>query len=148
MRRDRRSGSDVLLLRSIDVEPEVAEVILADVELKNLVDDRQQVIQRPNRLERNSVGRAEETAGCGQDQGVFDGRDRDAAIIKHGRKETIIAADRAGRSRRSSIGVEDLADVILFGDLHDFLARVSALGLPQRGSINANRVAVVAQSTE
>ena len=142
MGKDSRSGSDVFLLQAIDVELEVTEVILADAELEYLVDDRQQVIERPNRLERNGVGRAEDAARCGQEQGVFDGSDGHAAIIKNSREETIIATDNAGGSRRATIGIQNLADVI------DFLLRFSALGFPQRGSINANRVAVVAQSTQ
>ena len=112
------------------MELEIAEVILADVELKDLVDNRQQVIERPNRLERNGVGRSEDTARCGQEDGVFDGSERAAAIIKGGREETIIATDNAGGSRCAAIGVKHLADVILFGDLHDFLPQSFSLGAP------------------
>ena len=39
--KESRSGSDVLLLGAIDMELEITEVILADAELKDLVDDRQ-----------------------------------------------------------------------------------------------------------
>lgn len=130
-------------------ELEIVEVILADVESKDFVDDGQQIMQRPNRLEGNGVGRSEDTARCGQKQGVFDSKERDAAIIKSGGKETIIAANRTGGTGRAAIGIEKLADVIFFGYLHDFLLpEFSALGIPQHGSIDANGVAVVAQSTE
>ena len=122
------SGS-VVLLHSVDMELEIAEVILADVELKHFIDDRQQVMQRSNGLERNGIRRPEDTARCGQEQGVFDGRDRHTVIIKNSGEAPIIATDNAGGSGRAAIGVENLADVIGFGDLHDFVSRFS-LGAP------------------
>src|SRR5690349_9532996 len=103
------------------MELEIAEVVLADVELKHFIDHGQQVMQRSNGLERNGIRRPENTARCGQDQGVFDGCDRYTAIIKNSGEETIIATDNAGGSRCAAIDVENLADVIVFGDLHDFV---------------------------
>ena len=105
------------------MELEIAEVILADLELKHFIDDRQQVIQRSNGLEQNGIGRPEDAARCSQEHGVFDGSERDAPGIKSSREETIMATDCAGGSRHTAIGIENLADVILFGDLHDFLPR-------------------------
>jgi len=70
----------------MDVELKIAEVVWADAELKDLVDDRKQVIQRPNGLEGTGIGRAEDTARGGQDQRVFDDGCRHAAIIKSRRK--------------------------------------------------------------
>ena len=49
------SGSGVFLLDAIDVELEIAEVVLVDAELEHLVDDRKQVMKGPDRLERNGV---------------------------------------------------------------------------------------------
>ena len=143
-----RSRSSVVLLDSVDVELEIAEVILTDAELKHLVDDRKQVIQRPNGLEGNGIGRAEDTARGGQDQCVFDDGDRHATIIKNSGEETIIATDSASGSRRSTIGVENLADVILFGDLHDFISRVSALGIAQGWPFNADGMAVMPDAAQ
>jgi hypothetical protein len=121
----------VLLLGSIEVGLEIAEVVLADAEVKNLVDHRKQVMQRPNGLERNGIRGAEDTTRGGQDQRVFDDGDRHATIIKNRGEETIIATDSASGSRRSAIGIENFADVILFGDLHDFISGVSSLGIAQ-----------------
>ena len=126
------SGSDVVLQCLIYSELEIAEVILADVESKHLVDDRLQVMERANRLEGDGVGRSEDAARCGQKQGVFDSNERDAAIVKSGRKETIIAADDAGSARGAAIGVKNLRDVIVFGDLHDMSPREFSLGAPAR----------------
>ena len=148
MGKDGRSGSDVLLLDAIDVELEIAEVILADAELKDFVDDRQQVVERTDRLERDGVGRAKHAAGGRQHESVFDSCHRYAAIIKNSREETIIEANSTGGSRRPPISIQHFADVIVFRDLHGCRSRVSALGLAQRGSINANGVAVVAQSAQ
>ena len=44
------------------MELKIAEVFLADAELEHFVDDRKQVMERPDRLERNGVGRAEDAA--------------------------------------------------------------------------------------
>src|SRR5207247_5491141 len=106
----------VLFLDSVDVELEVAEVVLTDAEMKNLVDHRKQVMQRPNGLERNGIGGTEDTTRGGQDQCVFDDGNRHATIIKNSGEETIIATDSARGSRRSAIGIENCADVILFRD--------------------------------
>jgi hypothetical protein len=111
------------------VELKVAEVILADAELEHFVDDRKQVMKRTDGLERNGVGKAEDAArGC-QHKRVFDGRHRDVTIIKSRCQYTITATDSTGGTRRSAISVENLADVILFGDLHDVISGVSALGI-------------------
>ena len=61
---------------SVDVKLKVAEVVLIDAKLKNLVDHRQQVMQRPNGLERKGIGGAEDATRGGQDQCVFDDGDR------------------------------------------------------------------------
>ncbi len=49
----------MVLLDSIDAELKVAEVILADAEVEHCVDDRKQVMKRPDGLERNGVGKTE-----------------------------------------------------------------------------------------
>ena len=87
------------MLDSMDVELEISEVVLTDVELKHFVNDREQVIQRANGLERNSIGRAEEAARGGQGQCVFDGCHRHATIIKNRCEETIVATNNASGSR-------------------------------------------------
>src|SRR6266850_1254267 len=143
-----RSGSDVLLLDSINVELEIAEVVLTDVELKHLVDHGKQVIQRPNGLKGNGIGRAEDTARGGRDQGVFDDGHRHATIIKNSREETVIATDNASRSWCSSIGIENFTDVMLFSDFHDSVSGVSALGIAQRRPINANGMAVMPDAAQ
>jgi len=64
----------------IDVELEMAEIVLTDAELKHLVDHRKQVIQRADGLQRNVIGRAEDAAGGSQDERVFDGCHRHATV--------------------------------------------------------------------
>ena len=97
------SGSGVLLLlHSVDVELKVAEVVLADAELKQFVDDRKQVMQRANGLEENGAGMAEDTTRSGQDQCVFDGRGRHATVIESSCEETIVATDKERRTWRPS----------------------------------------------
>src|SRR5437879_10334122 len=90
-----RSGSDVLLLDSINVELEVAEVLLTDSKLQHFVDDREQVIQRADGLQWNGIGRAEDAAGGSQDERIFDSCQRYSTSIKNSREETIIATNRA-----------------------------------------------------
>jgi hypothetical protein len=141
-RRD-RSGSGVVLLDSVDVELEIAEVVLADAELKHLVDYRKQVIERPNGLEGNGIGSAEDTTGGSQDERVLDGCYRHATIIKNSREETIIATNSASGSRCSSIGIENFTDVILFGDLHDCVSGASALGIAEGWPVNADGMALM-----
>ena len=117
----------------IDVELEIAEVVLTDAELKHLVDDRKQVIQRADGLEWNGIGRAEDAAGGSQDERIFDDGHRHATIIKNSCEEAIIATNSASGSRRSSIGIENFTDVILFGDLHDFVSGFQLWGSRRDG---------------
>jgi hypothetical protein len=105
-------------LDSIDVELKVTEVVLADAELKDFVNHWKQVMQRPDGLERNSVRRAEDPARGGQDQGVFDDSERYVAIIKSSGQQTVVAPDGTRGCWYSPIRVEDLANVIGFGDFH------------------------------
>ena len=60
----------------------------------------------------------------------------------------IIATDGASGPRRSTIGVENLADVILFGDLHDLISGGSALGIAQGWPVNADRMTVMADAAQ
>ena len=101
------------------MELEVAEVVLADAELKNFIDDGEQVMERSNRLKRDGIGRAKDSARGSQDESVFDCSDRYTAVVEGSRKQTILATDSAGCSWCAAIGVEDFADVIVFGDVHD-----------------------------
>ena len=103
------------------MELEIAEVVLTDRQLKDLVDDRKQVIQRADGLQRNGVGSAEAAAGCGQQERIFDGGDGYAAIIESCGEQSVIAPDRAGGSGRSPICVKNFADVIFLRNLHDVL---------------------------
>jgi hypothetical protein len=76
-------------------------------------------MQRSNRLKLGGIGRAKDSARGSQDESVFDYSDRDTAVVEGSRKETIMATDSAGCSWCAAIGVEDFADVIVLGDLHD-----------------------------
>src|SRR5437762_14296014 len=48
----------------------------------------------------------------------------------------------------STIGVESLADVILFGDLHDWISGVSALRIAQGWPINADGMALMPDAAQ
>jgi hypothetical protein len=71
------SGGDVVLfsLELVDTKAEVAKVVLAKVEVEDLVDDRNQIVGRADGQKRrrgNGAGRTEDAARGGQDEGVFD----------------------------------------------------------------------------
>src|SRR5438552_3043984 len=51
-------------------------------------------------------------------------------------------------SKGSTIGVENLADVILFGDLHDWISGVSALRIAQGWPINADGMALMPDAAQ
>ena len=53
------------------MELKIAEVILADAELKHFLDERKKVMKGADRLERNGVRRAEDAARGGQHERVF-----------------------------------------------------------------------------
>ena len=50
-------------------------------------------------------------------------------IVKIRREETIVAADRASDSGHTAVRFENPADILLFGDLHDFPSRAFSLGV-------------------
>ena len=50
------------MLYAVDVEAEVTEVVLADAELKDFVNDRKQIIERSDGLESNGVRSPEDPA--------------------------------------------------------------------------------------
>ena len=111
------------MLGPVDTKAEVAEIVLADVELADLVDNGNQVVERANGLEHSGVRMAEDTARGSQDEGVFHDQHGHAAIVKSRRKEAIVAADNASGSWRTAIRFENPADIILLGDFHDFASR-------------------------
>ena len=115
--RHRRAGQ-LLLEETFDFELDIAEVILADVEFQHFIDDRQQVVERAYRLQQRRIGRPDDAAAACQDQGIFNGKQRNAAIVESGSEAAVVRADDAGDTRRLSIGVEKPADVFVFGDIH------------------------------
>jgi hypothetical protein len=114
------------------VELEVAEVVWSDAESKDLLDDRKQVMQRPNGLEGDGIGVAEDTARRGQDERVFNDGHRHATIIKSGGEDAIIAANSAGGSRCPTIRVKNAADIVLLENLHDILFSLEDRGVTAR----------------
>ena len=115
------SRSLIVVQCLIDFELEVAVVVLTDAEGKDLIDDRHHVVKRAHRLEYGRIGRTDDAPRSGQNERIFDGRQRDATIIESCGQETIVAADKACRSRHAAVGIQNLADVIVFreGLLHD-----------------------------
>src|SRR5438552_1674402 len=89
------SGRDVVfvLLGPVDTKAEVAEIVLADVELADLVDNGNQIVERSNGLKHGGVRSTEDTTRGRQKERVFDNDGRDATIIEIRREETIVAAD-------------------------------------------------------
>ena len=112
-----------VLLGLVETKAEVAEIVLTDVEAADLVNNRDQIVERANGLKRGGVRMAEDTARGSQDEGVFHDEHGHAAIVKSRRKEAIVAADNASGSGRKAIRFENPADIILSGNLHDFASR-------------------------
>jgi hypothetical protein len=135
------------LQRLIDFELEIAEVIGSDEKGKDFINDRQQVMERADGLEPGCIWRTEDAACGGQDQGVFDSRERNAAIIKRSRQNAVIAAEDSGGSGHAAIGFQDFADVIALREfgLH---GRISALRFTQRRPVDLNGVAEVAETAQ
>ena len=131
----------------IDSEAEIAVVVLADVELKDLIDHRHHVIERAYGLKRRSIGRPEDASRSGQDEGIFDDEQWDAAIVKSGGQVPVVGTDGAGGSGCAAIRIEELADVFVLR-FHDGLRLGSALRIAQRWSVDAHGVAVVAETAE
>ena len=103
---------------SVDVGAKVSEVILADLAFEDLIDHREKVMERADGLEWRGSWRTEDAARGSQHHRVFDSSDGNAALVKNGRQEAVVVVDHAG-ARRLPIRVENLADVIGFGQIHD-----------------------------
>ena len=112
----------MLLVDAVDTKAEVTEIVLTDMEVADLVDNGNQVVERADGLKRG-IRPAEDAARGSQDEGVFHDEHRHAAIVKIRRKETIVTADNASGSGRTAVRFKNPADIILFGDLHDFRDR-------------------------
>jgi hypothetical protein len=119
------SGGDVVLLLvdAFELKAEIAKIVLTDVEVADLVDNGDQVVERTDGLKRGGIRPTEDAARGSQDESVFHDEHRDATIVEICRKETIVAADHASGSGRTAIRFENPADIILFGDFHDFASR-------------------------
>ena len=57
----------------LELAAQVFKVVLIDCGCEQLLNDGQEIRQRTDRGQGRSLGRAEDTAGCGQQEGVFDG---------------------------------------------------------------------------
>src|ERR1017187_5388753 len=84
---------------------------------------RKEVSQRANRVQGRRAGGAYHAARGRQDQGVFDSRQRHAALPKLGGRQTVRTADGPRRPWRFPVGVEGPASILflvaaaLFHDL-------------------------------
>ena len=114
---------------------------------KDLIDHRQQVMERAHGLECRCVWGTEDAACGGQDQCVFDIRERNAAIKESGRQNAVIAADGSGGAGHAAIRFEHFANVFAFGDV-GFHGRISALRFTQRRPLDFNGVTEVAETAQ
>ena len=131
----------------IDFELEIAVVVRSDMSGKDLLDHRQQVMERAHRLESRCVWRTEDAACGSQDQCIFDISARNAAIEESSRQNAVIAADGSGGAGHAAVRFEHFANVFAFRDV-GFHGRISALRFAQRRPVNLNGVAEVAQTAQ
>jgi hypothetical protein len=87
----------------------MVEVVLADVQAEDFVDDRQEVGQRTDEGERRGSG-VEEAAGRREKEGVFDSDQRHTSFIKLSSQEAVLAANDSGSARCCAVGAEKCAD--------------------------------------
>lgn len=92
---------------------DVVVVILGEVGKEDLVDDREEVGERTNGWEGWCVGWAEGAPDGGEEQGVGDGKERDAAVEELRSQEPIGASHHAQGAGRGAIELEKLTDVVL-----------------------------------
>ncbi len=102
---------------------------MAEVGVKDFIDDWREVGKGANRRQERGVGRTEEAAGGRQKQRVFDSDQRHTAFVKISRQETVGAARATGCSRRFAVSNQDSAYILLTADWIIFHVRV----------LNANR---------
>src|ERR1017187_3025562 len=91
----------------------MSEVVRIDAQAEHFLDHRKEVSQRANRVQGRRAGGAYHAARGRQDQGVFDSRQRHAALPKLGGQQTVRTADGPRRPWRFPVGVEDLASILL-----------------------------------
>jgi hypothetical protein len=78
----------------------MVEVVLADGEAEDFLDDGQEVSQRTDGGEGWRFGWAKETAGRSENQRVFYGDQRDASLIKVIGQEAVVTANGSGSAWR------------------------------------------------
>ena len=107
----------------IEPETDVAVIVWTDGNAHNFIEDRQDVVERADRLKWWRLGRTEDTSSCRQNDGILDGFQRNATVKKLSGQETIIAADEVGGAGHVAIVVQDLLVIFVFGHV----GRCSAL---------------------
>jgi hypothetical protein len=106
----------------VDVELKITVEVWTDAGVEDFGDDREQVVERANGLEGRQAWRTDDATRGGQSESIFNDRQWDTAIIETCGEKTIVETDSARGFRRAAIRVENFADVIPFGDLHDGLS--------------------------
>src|ERR1022692_1201452 len=74
---------------ALDPMAQILEVRLFDAQLQHFFDDCREVCQGTNRAQRRSSGSTQDPARRGQNQCVFDGSQRHAALLQSGSQETV-----------------------------------------------------------
>jgi hypothetical protein len=75
------------------------------------VDDGAEVVEGGDGVEGRELWAAEGSAGDGEDEGVGDGGEGDAAVMEFSCEATVASANAAGGTRGEAVEVEDALDV-------------------------------------
>ena len=115
------------------------------LETAYFLNEAAEVVQGANRQQRGIVRIAIQAANGAENKSVFDDVERNAALVKSGGQEAVLAMDEAGGCRCLAVSGEHAPDVMVLGDVHN---RGSALRIAQRRTIDIDGVAVMAETAQ
>ena len=91
---------------------EIVEVVLADRQGEDFIDHRREVSQGANGGQGRRVVGAEETAGGGENERVFDGNQWHSSLVKCSSNEAVMPADGSCCARSFTISIQDDTDIL------------------------------------
>jgi hypothetical protein len=83
------------------------EVFAPNFEMHHFLDNRQEVGQGANRRKWRDIGGARQAPGGGEDECVFNGRDRHSTLVQLCSEQTVGAPDHTARFRSATVCVQD-----------------------------------------
>jgi hypothetical protein len=92
---------------------DVVEVVWVDAALHQFLDQRDEVVEGADRVERRGVGGTEGPASDGEDEGVFDHGQRDVAVPEPAGQAAILGPDMPECSGGLAIASEDVLGIAL-----------------------------------